>query len=99
VNALHDPDEGVPAGSSMATESAVRGGAGSTESTWGQPARGRKVSVSMRSYPMSIDSTGAPLMKAFVAALIAAGILFAVDKDYNDGRYTEVIQRAITSVF
>jgi hypothetical protein len=48
---------------------------------------------------MSIDSTGAPLMKAFVAALIAAGILFAVDKDYNDGRYTEVIQRAISSVF
>jgi hypothetical protein len=35
VNALHDPDEGVPAGSSMATESAVRGGAGSTESTLG----------------------------------------------------------------
>jgi hypothetical protein len=33
-------------------------------------------------------------MKAFVAALIAVGILYVVDKDYNDGRYTDVIQRA-----
>jgi hypothetical protein len=38
-------------------------------------------------------------MKALVAALIAVGILYFVDKDYNDGRYTDVIQRAITSVF
>ena len=38
-------------------------------------------------------------MKALVAALIAVGVLYVVDKDYNDGRYTHVIQRAITSVF
>jgi hypothetical protein len=38
-------------------------------------------------------------MKAFVAALIAAGLLYLVDKDYNDGRYTHVLQRALTSVF
>ncbi len=38
-------------------------------------------------------------MKALVAALIAAGVLYVVDKGYNDGRYTHVIQRAVTSVF
>ena len=38
-------------------------------------------------------------MKAFVATLIAVGVLYAVDKVYNDGRYTDVIQRAISSVF
>jgi hypothetical protein len=37
-------------------------------------------------------------MKAFVAALIAAGILYLVDFEYNEGRYAAVIQRAITSV-
>lgn len=37
-------------------------------------------------------------MKAFIAALIAAGILYIVDLDFNSGRYTQVIQRAITSV-
>jgi hypothetical protein len=38
-------------------------------------------------------------MKALLAALIAVGVLYFVDKDYNDGRYTTVIQRAMTSVF
>jgi hypothetical protein len=37
-------------------------------------------------------------MKAFVAALIAAGILYLVDSEYNDGRYTAAIKQAITSV-
>ena len=37
-------------------------------------------------------------MKAFVAALIAVGILYVADLDFDDGRYVEVIQRAITSV-
>ena len=37
-------------------------------------------------------------MKAFVAALIAAGILYLVDSEYNDGRYTAIIKQAITSV-
>jgi hypothetical protein len=34
-------------------------------------------------------------MKAFVAALIAAGILYVVDLDFNDGHYAEIIQRMI----
>lgn len=38
-------------------------------------------------------------MKAFVAALIAAGALYAADSYFDDGRYTEVIKRAITSAF
>jgi hypothetical protein len=37
-------------------------------------------------------------MKAFAAALIAAGILYLVDSEYNEGRYAAVIQRAVTSV-
>jgi hypothetical protein len=37
-------------------------------------------------------------MKAFVAAIIAAGILYLVDTEYNEGRYTAVIKQAITSV-
>jgi hypothetical protein len=37
-------------------------------------------------------------MKAFAAALIAAGFLYVADLGFNDGRYAEVIQRAITSV-
>jgi hypothetical protein len=38
-------------------------------------------------------------MKAFVAALIAVGILYVVDLEYNDGRYATVIQRVITNYF
>ncbi len=38
-------------------------------------------------------------MKTFVAALIAGGLLYLVDKDTNDGRYAGVIQQAITSAF
>ena len=37
-------------------------------------------------------------MKAFVAAVIAVGILYLVDTEYNEGRYTAVIKQAITSV-
>jgi hypothetical protein len=37
-------------------------------------------------------------MKAFAAMLIAAGFLYFVDLGINDGRYAEVIRRAITSV-
>ena len=37
-------------------------------------------------------------MKAFVAALFAVGILYAVDHEYNDGRYSSVIQRAIAAI-
>jgi hypothetical protein len=44
------------------------------------------------------DSTGRSLMKTFGAALIAAAILYAVDSHYNDGRYTQVLQQAVTSL-
>ena len=37
-------------------------------------------------------------MKAFVAASIAAGILYFVDTEYNEGRYVAVIKLAITRV-
>jgi hypothetical protein len=37
-------------------------------------------------------------MKTFAAALIAVGILYVVDYQFNDGRYTEVIQQAATSL-
>jgi hypothetical protein len=32
------------------------------------------------------------------AALIAAAILIVVDDHYNDGRYTQVLQQAVTSL-
>jgi hypothetical protein len=37
-------------------------------------------------------------MKAFAATLIGAGFLYVLDIGFNDGRYAEVIQQAITSV-
>jgi hypothetical protein len=37
-------------------------------------------------------------MKAFIAALIAGTILYAVDSGYNDGRYSDVIKQAATSL-
>jgi len=37
-------------------------------------------------------------MKAFIAALIAVAILYAVDVQYNDGRYSEVVELAATSL-
>ena len=44
------------------------------------------------------DSSGRPPMKAFGAALVAAAILYVVDAEYNDGRYTQVIQQVMTSM-
>jgi hypothetical protein len=37
-------------------------------------------------------------MKAVAAALIAFGILYILDSEYNEGRYTSVLQRAVASV-
>jgi hypothetical protein len=37
-------------------------------------------------------------MKAIAAALIAAAVLYVVDSQYNDGRYTQVVEQAVTSV-
>jgi hypothetical protein len=36
-------------------------------------------------------------MKAFAAALIAAAILYAIDTEYNDARYTRVVANAVSS--
>jgi hypothetical protein len=37
-------------------------------------------------------------MKAFIAACIAASVLWAADLEMNDGRYSAVIKKAIASV-
>ena len=37
-------------------------------------------------------------MKVFTAVLIAVAILYVVDSEYNDGRYTRVIKQAATSL-
>ena len=37
-------------------------------------------------------------MKAFIAALIAVGVLYVVDVEFNDGRYAIVVPRAIMSI-
>lgn len=39
-----------------------------------------------------------PSMKAFAAALIAAGLLYVIDSEYNKGRYAAVVLRAVTTV-
>jgi hypothetical protein len=37
-------------------------------------------------------------MKAFAAALIACAILCVVDFEYNDGRFTGIIEQAVISL-
>jgi hypothetical protein len=37
-------------------------------------------------------------MRALAAALIAVAILYVVDSEYNDGRHTQVLQQAATSL-
>jgi hypothetical protein len=37
-------------------------------------------------------------MKAAAAVITAAIVLFAIDSEYNDGRYTRVIAQATTSI-
>lgn len=37
-------------------------------------------------------------MKAFAAALIAAGILYTIDTEYNDARYSRIVANAVSSV-
>ena len=43
---------------------------------------------------ISPDSRGRPFMKAIAAALVAALVLYVVDSQYNDGRYTQVLAQA-----
>jgi hypothetical protein len=37
-------------------------------------------------------------MKTLGAALIAAAILCVIDSNYNDGRYTDVLEQAVASL-
>jgi hypothetical protein len=37
-------------------------------------------------------------MKAIAAALIAALVLYAVDTEYNDGRYAQVVAQTVSNV-
>ncbi len=37
-------------------------------------------------------------MKAVAAALITAAILYAIDSEYNDARYTQVVANAVGSI-
>jgi hypothetical protein len=37
-------------------------------------------------------------VKVIAAALVALGILYAVDSQYNDGRYAQVIQQTVTNL-
>jgi hypothetical protein len=45
-----------------------------------------------------LDSTRKPSVKAFTAALIATAILYVADTQYNDGKYTQVIEQAMASL-
>jgi hypothetical protein len=37
-------------------------------------------------------------MKAFLAACVAIGILWGIDIEFNNGRYTDVVKRVAKSV-
>ena len=37
-------------------------------------------------------------MKPFIAAIIAIGVLWLVDNEFNDGRYGDVVARGIFSL-
>ena len=36
-------------------------------------------------------------MKAFAAVLVAVVVLYAIDAEYNDARYTQVVARAVSA--
>lgn len=36
-------------------------------------------------------------MKAFLAACIAAAVLWGIDIELNNGRYTDIVKRAVKS--
>jgi hypothetical protein len=40
----------------------------------------------------------AAIMKAFIAACVAIGILWGIDVEFNNGRYSDIVQRAVKSV-
>jgi hypothetical protein len=37
-------------------------------------------------------------MKAFTAVLVAVAILYAIDSEYNNARYTQVVASAVSRV-
>jgi hypothetical protein len=37
-------------------------------------------------------------MKAFAAVLVAVTVLYAIDSEYNDARYTQVVASAVSRV-
>lgn len=37
-------------------------------------------------------------MKAFAAVLVAVAILYAIDSEYNDARYIQIVASAVSSV-
>jgi hypothetical protein len=37
-------------------------------------------------------------MKAFAAVLVAVAVLYAIDSEYNDARYTQVVASAVSKV-
>ncbi|WP_024518890.1 hypothetical protein [Bradyrhizobium sp. Tv2a-2] len=47
---------------------------------------------------LSADSSGEVPVKGLIAALVAGAILYVVDSQYNDGRYTQVLHQAVTSL-
>jgi hypothetical protein len=44
----------------------------------------------------AIDAASGPRLR--LSGLVAVGILYAVDHEYNDGRYSSVIQQAIAAI-
>jgi hypothetical protein len=36
-------------------------------------------------------------MKAFAAVLVAVAVLYVIDSEYNDARYTRVVAQAVSS--
>jgi hypothetical protein len=52
-----------------------------------------------RTRPLFIHRSQKELvMRAFIAACIAVGILWAVDVQFNDGRYSDVVKVAVKNV-
>jgi hypothetical protein len=38
-------------------------------------------------------------MRQFIAACVAIGVLWAIDVEFNNGRYSELIKSAVKSVW
>ncbi|SHN84724.1 hypothetical protein [Bradyrhizobium erythrophlei] len=38
-------------------------------------------------------------MKAFASVLVAVAVHYAIDSEYNDARYTQVVATAVSKIF